>query len=224
MFNKLALIIVFSFVITINVSAEEASNWYDGIALTPGITYRSIDLEVAEPTNLSTKGILTKNEEFSYLLFLASSYKYIKDYNFGYYFEYGYSPFELDRQTNDLDSTSSYDRGTYASGHYFYVTPTLFYNFGDRFIHKTGSNLKIGFGMGLGYLKAKGNIVFDQISSQEVHNFDISGIGLAYTLFIDYRYNNWVFRIINNGPELKNNNNLYAIYDEIVSVGYSFIF
>jgi hypothetical protein len=160
--------------------------------LTPGISLRSTDLDVYNKDSSDTNGTLS--EDFSYLPFivLGSPYKYFGESNWGTLMEYSISVFELNQQ---LVNDELVDLGTSVKGYYAFVTPTVFYSFTGQKPHgKYDQTLITGLGIGLGYLNASGDIIFTE-TTQQRFDIDVSGAALAVSLFVDYRFGNFVTRI-----------------------------
>ena len=160
--------------------------------LTPGVSLRSTDFDVYDKGSTDPNGTLS--EDFSYWPFivLGSPYKYFGESNWGGLMEYSFSGFNLNQQ---LVNDELVDLGTSVKGYYAFVTPTVFYSFSGQRPHgKYDQTLIAGLGVGLGYLKADGDIIFTE-STQQRTDIDISGAALAISLFLDYRFGSYVTRI-----------------------------
>ncbi len=183
--------------------------------LTPGITLRSTDFDVYNKGSSDTNGTLS--EDFSYwpFIMLSSPYKYYGESNWGGLMEYSFSFFELNQQ---LVNDELVDLGTSVKGYYAFVTPTLFYSFTGQKPHgKYDQTAIAGLGIGLGYLNAGGDIVFTESTQQRV-DLDVSGMALAVSLFVDYRFGSFVTRI--SGGLTSHTEDVYD-YD---AFGFSFSF
>jgi len=160
--------------------------------LIPGITLRSTDFDVYNKGSTDPNGTLS--EDFSYwpFIMLGSPYKYFGESNWGGLMEYSFSGFELNQQ---LVNDELVDLGTSVKGYYAFVTPTVFYSFSGQRPHgKYDQTVITGLGVGLGYLKADGDIIFTETTQQRA-DIDISGAALAISLFLDYRFGSYVTRI-----------------------------
>lgn len=189
-----------------------------------GISYLTVELEVADEHSLIAKGILAEEAPNSYFLSLTTPYRYVGE-DWGYYFEYNYSTFNLKHQRLTDFGDEFADLGTSATGYYAYFAPTVFYNFGDRYIKNgDGSNFKFGAGLGLGYLKAKGTILLNLVTPVTLHSFDIADFGYSVVVFLDYRYGNWMLKYSLNGPSINKNGYNYGVYEETIDVGYTIAF
>ena len=159
---------------------------------TIGIKVNSIDFDVYNKNSTDPNGTLSEDFSLSPIFVLGSPYKYIQDSNWGNFMEYSFSGFKLNQQVVNDELV---DLGTSVDGYYVFVTPTIFYSFDEKYLNKNNrQKLIAGLGIGLGYLKADGDIIFTE-TTQELLAIDISGAALAISMFIDYRFGNFVTRI-----------------------------
>lgn len=189
-----AFVLIFVIIAFPGISSGDTlvGNLLSAYRLTPGISLRSTDLDVYNKGSSDPNGTLS--EDFSYWPFitLGSPYKYFGASNWGGLMEYSFSVFELDQQ---LVNDELVDLGTSVKGYYAFVTPTVFYSFSGQRPHgKYDQTVIAGLGIGLGYLNASGDIIFTETTQQRV-DIDVSGAALAVTLFLDYRFGNYVTRI-----------------------------
>lgn len=165
---------------------------FEDYRTTMGIKINLIDFDVYNENSTSPNGTLSEDFSYSPIFTLGSPYKYFKDSNWGGLMEYSFSGFRLKKQ---LVNDRLVNLNTSVDGYYAFATPTLFYSFSNNNA-ETVSPQKIiaGLGIGLGYLKASGNIIFTE-TTQQLHDIDISGLALAISMFIDYQQDNFVSRI-----------------------------
>lgn len=160
--------------------------------LTPGITVRSIDFDVYNKGSSDANGTLSEGFSYWPVIMLGSPYKYFGESNWGGLMEYSFSGFELNQQ---LVNDELVDLGTSVKGYYAFVTPTVFYSFTGQMPHgKYDQTVITGLGVGLGYLNGSGDIIFTETTQQRI-DIDVSGAALAVSLFVDYRFGNFVTRI-----------------------------
>ena len=205
-----------------------ASDWqqaFSGSRLVIGITAKSTDLEVQNPDNpFDAYGLLTQpGFTFTPLLSFYTPDIYFNDHSrWGWFIDLGWKNFTLSRQEkpNGLSADLPLDLGTSVTGNFYHLTPVLFYSWGDRHIGKQGGqSFKFGVGYGVGYMQATGNIIFTE-TTQENHAINISGTGLAVSVLMDYRYNNWYMRALGSGPGITRRGYEYAIFDFSMDMGY----
>jgi len=163
--------------------------------LTAGISLNSVDFDVYDKDSSSPNGTLSEEFSFSPFVTLGSPYRYFGDSNWGGLMEYSFSRFQLNQQMIGDDRDNLVDLGTSVKGNYAFVTPTVFYSFFGQEAHNEKNHALIaGLGVGLGYLKADGDIIFTE-STQERVDIDISDASLAVSLFVDYRIGNIMTRV-----------------------------
>jgi len=187
--------------------------------LTPGVTLRSTDFDVYNKGSTDTNGTLS--EDFSYwpFIMLGSPYKYFGESSWGGLMEYSFSVFELDQQ---LVNDELVDLGTSVKGYYAFATPTVFYSFTGQKPHgKYDQTLIAGLGIGLGYVNASGDIIFTETTQQRL-DIDVSGAALAISLFVDYRFGNFVTRISGSGTTYTKGAFDYDAFGFMWSFGYIF--
>lgn len=176
----------------ISWSNEPVQNMLSTYRLTVGVSLNSIDFDVGSEGNTDPYGTLSEDFSYSPYIILGSPYKYAGESDFGGLMEYSFSGFNLSRQEVGGELV---DLGTSVTGYYVFITPTVFYSFfGQDTNNKYDQTLVMGMGLGLGYLKAEGDIIFTA-TTRERHNIDISGPALAVSGFIDYRAGNFTTRI-----------------------------
>ena len=202
-----------------NISISKAESIFDDYSLRVGISQKTLDFEVTEIGNNFYSGSLTEGQYITYALQLNSPYEFIKDSNFGYYFEYGFYQFEMDYQVTN-NGTVEQDLGTFVDGTSIYISPVLFYNIGDNVNNKKKHSLIIGMGVGIGYIDASGEIEFTETTS-ELFDIDIAKVDISFVALIEYHFDNWFIRFNQSGPSIREGNYDYDIVDETITFGYS---
>ncbi len=208
-------------IISFNVKADDSrSSIFSGYKIDMGISVKQLTFDVYDSGSSDTNGTLTEGMYTTYFFGLGSPYSYFREEgNSGYYIEYGFSNFDMEEQEVDLAEVNLRTR---ARGKYVYVTPMLFYQLGER-ARKTKNHhsVIVGIGAGLGYLQSEGNIVFTEEPSNPVHDFDVSGFGIAVNIVLDYRVKNWMVRIRGGGPSISEDDFDYDIFEFSLDFGYS---
>ena len=177
---------------TISQGNTPPDNSTSNYRFTVGVKLNSVDFDIYYKDDTDTNGTLSEDFSYAPVFRLGSSYIYIETSNWGGLMEYSFSNFSLNQQTVN---NKLIDLGTSVNGYYLFATPTLFYSFNIQNTHaKEVQSLVAGLGIGAGYLKATGDMIFTE-STQEKHDFDISGAALAVSLFLDYRIGNFSTRI-----------------------------
>lgn len=189
-----------TFILFLTIITIPEISWGDSIVedflssyrLTAGVSINAIDFDVENEDNSNPNGTLSEEVSYSPYIILASPYKYFGESTFGGVMEYSFSTFQLSKQ---LINDELIDLGTSVKGFYAFVTPTVFYSFlGQNTSDKYDQSLIAGMGLGLGYLKATGDIIFTE-TTQERHEIDVNGLALAVSAFVDYRIGNFTTRM-----------------------------
>ena len=209
------------FFILASMSNANAENDYgaDAYEINVGLSLKTLDLDVYDEGSLNYNGSMTEGMYTTYYLSLNSPYKFFsEDSQLGYYFEYGYSSFKMGLQNTNI---SEEDLGTQVEGEYVYVAPVVFYNFGDSIKSKKKDALLLGLGIGVGYLQAKGDVIFTETDNQ-LFDVDVSGVDIAIVIIMEYQHNEWFLRIQSSGPDVTKGGYDYTISDFSMIFGYSF--
>ena len=178
------------FIVLLLSQAVKAENSADSdYSVIIGIEINSVDFDVYNEGSTDSNGTLSEDFSYSPLITLTSPTRQLADSNWGSKMEYSFSSFQLNQQTVNNDLV---DLGTSVKGYYAFVTPTLFYTFTG--VEDKPYIVTTGIGIGLGYLKADGDIIFTETTLQQ-HDISISGAALAISLFVDYRQGNYFSRI-----------------------------
>jgi hypothetical protein len=190
--STLVLLLVIILIPELSWGDSSIGHLLSSYRITAGVSVNSIDFDVYNKDRTNPNGTLSEDFSYSPIIILGSPYKYFGESNWGGLMEYSFSTFRLNKQ---IVNDNLVDLETSVKGYYAFVTPTLFYSFFDRNPHdKYDQTLITGLGVGLGYLKATGDIIFTE-TTQERHEIDVNGAALAVSLFIDYRIGNFVTRI-----------------------------
>lgn len=210
------------------MNQAQALDWKDSLSgsrVAIGFTSKETQLDISDSKNSSTTyGTMTNSVYETPLLRFYTPDQYFGNSNWGSYVEFGWSRFQLRYQTSDSLGSEAVDLGTSATGSFIHATPVLFYNWGERYIgEQGGQSLKFGIGLGVGYLSTSGKIKFTE-TNQQIHNFDVGGLGTAIVVFMEYRYNNWYSRAVGGGPYIQKGPYEYSIFDFSMDIGYIYTF
>ena len=203
-----------------HASEADGSGAMSGYRLTAGVTLHSIDFSVSTKDS-GTLGTLSEDFSYAPFIFLGSPYRYFGDSNWGGYMEYGFSGFRLNQQ---LVNDELVDLGTSVTGWHVFVTPNFFYNFGDKHAYvNQGYSLKIGVGVGAGYVNASGDVILTE-TTQQRHEFDVSGLGLGISIVADLRWRDLMLRASSGGAETVKSGLGYETFDFSFDIGYVYEF
>lgn len=148
--------------------------------------------------------------------------QYFGDSNFGYTAEMMLWYMRLDRQKVGKQEVNL---GTSANGYFAYLTPTLYYRFGDRYSMESPDWMTtVGIGLGVGYLNVRGTMVTTAVTPQSTVPINVSGLGLSTGLFFEVMKERWFFRFTSFGPALNNGSLNLELRDNSIKIGRRFEF
>ena len=121
-----------------------------------GVTFKQVTLDLM--TGSDHLVVATIGNTFSpFPIFnLQSPVRYFRDSKVGYYLRWEYGVFNLDIQESFSSSNTRWeDMGTSVDGYFVSATPFLVMD-----THREGdSRTRMGFGVGIGYLSARGDVI-----------------------------------------------------------------
>ncbi|HKI62466.1 MAG TPA: hypothetical protein VKA31_09255 [Mariprofundaceae bacterium] len=151
---------------------------------------------------------------------LKTRERYFGDSNFGYTAEAMAWYMRLNRQKVGRNEV---DLGTSARGYFAYLTPSIYYRFGDRYsMESPGWMTTVGVGLGVGYLNVKGTMMTTGTTPGTLQNINYSGFGASTGLFIEVMKSNWFLRLSSFGPALNNGSLKLELSDTSIKIGRRF--
>jgi hypothetical protein len=177
-------------------------------------------LTVKSRANNAVLGTLTSKAELWPSVSLKTREHYFGNSKFGSTTEMMFWYLHLDHQQV---GGQQINMGTSADGYYAYLTPTLYYRFGDRYSMESPNWMaSIGIGVGVGYLNVKGSIITTGVQPQTRQSININGIGLSTGLFFEIMKKRWFFRFTSFGPSLNTGSHNLQLHDTAIQIGRSF--
>lgn len=153
---------------------------------------------------------------------LKTKERYFGDTNFGYSVDAMAWYMRLNRQKV---GGSEVDFGTSAKGYFAYLTPTVYYRFGDKYsMDSSGWMTTIGLGLGVGYLNVKGTMMTTGTTPSTLQPINEVGIGLSTGLFVEVMKSRWFLRFASFGPALNNGSMNLQLSDTSIKIGRRFRF
>ncbi len=155
------------------------------------------------------------------------------DLNWQIVIEAGYSQFDLNTQELE-DKKINY--GTSIEGSHTYIMPQIFYSTSGIGVHPNKEHgFRLGGGLGIGLLQAKGTAVYTDKATREspnpneIHAVNISAAGIAMKLFAEYRYYGLFIStqakiVLTNDSDEKNDKYVYSLAEAGLTLGYSVYF
>lgn len=179
-----------------------------------GISATQQSLDVYSVDSINPLGTLTSNMYIYPRFNIGINDIYFKNSNFGYYFVFRALPFRMKKQ--ELNNLKEVNLGTSASGYFLNITPVFFYHYGARtYKNVSDRSFKIGAGIGIGYLRAKGDIILTNTTPQQYHKFNIKsdGTSLGGGVMMEYRWGEWLLRAYGGGPSVTEGPYEYDLFD-----------
>ncbi|MDQ7011620.1 MAG: hypothetical protein Q9M29_07350, partial [Mariprofundaceae bacterium] len=113
--------------------------------------------------------------------------------------------------------------GTSVKGYYAYLTPTIYYRLGDKYSMESPNWMgTVGFGIGVGYLNVRGDVITTETTPQQRLRVDDSGIGLSAGVFLEVIKHGWFLRLANFGPILGDKSFTLDLRDNSMTFGKRF--
>lgn len=135
---------------------------------------------------------------------LQSRERYFGESNWGYSISAMAWYFSMNKQKVKDEVV---DFGTSVEGYYAYLTPTLYYRFGDKHIMESSDkwNWTLGIGLGIGLLVADGTTYTNYASTKTTENIHVSGehTTVSSGFIIEAVKNRWFIRFSSYGPEIE---------------------
>ncbi|WP_417878727.1 hypothetical protein [Vibrio sp.] len=190
------------------------------IAIGIQATINSIDIQ--NPTD-SEKTIARMTSDIMYyptVSILSDAYYFYKDSNVGIQLQFDWSIFKADKQEvsgNDTDL----DLGTSISGYALSSVPLIFYHFNRH--NRNEWNVKLGTGLGLGYLKLKGDYQITDIKHPDYgqkKEASMDKIGLSVGVYLEASKKNHILSIYNFSPVTQSGHSRFEEYNFFLSYKY----
>ena len=223
-FIKITLLLLFIITPKVSWSDEPPADYLSSYRFTVGVSAYAGEFSVGPFSAFSdntSPAFGTLTEDFSYTPYvsLGSPYKFLGETNFAVLMEYDFTSFSLNKQ--DVDG-KDIDLGTSVSGYSAFVTPNITMSLmGRQPYGKYKQSLIIGSGLGLGYLRATGDIIYTE-TTLERKDINISSLAYALSVFGDYRIGNFVSRITLSMTGVPRGDIEYRYTGYALSIGYIF--
>jgi hypothetical protein len=153
-----------------------------------------------------------------------SKERYFGDSNWGYSLSAMAWYYSVDQQKDGGGDFVDYN--TAIEGYYAYLTPTIYYRFGDKHVMQSKDkwNWSVGIGLGIGYLVAHGNVYTNYSSTKTTEQIDINNGAVSSGLFIEAVKNRWFVRFSSYGPESDNSDRKLKVRlsDNTLTIGKRF--
>lgn len=172
-----------------------------------GISLKQLSLDVYRLGKTDPEGTLTEGFAIIPVLGIDSKINYFSESSWGYKWVINFGGFEMTTQDVNYQDVNL---GTSSSGYYLYAMPVGVYNFHKG---KENNTILLGLGVGVGYLRATGNIIFTEATPQLNHEFDLSQFTYSFGLFFEQEFEDWSYGVSIYGPEVPKGDYEYNIFD-----------
>lgn len=154
---------------------------------------------------------------------LQSRERFFGDSNWGYSISAMAWYFSVDKQKQ---GDKFVDYNTSIEGYYAYLTPTIYYRFGDRYVMESKDkwNWSVGIGIGIGYLVANGNVYTNYSATKTTEKISVNNGAASSGFFIEAVKNRWFVRFSSYGPESDNSDKRLKVRlnDNTLTIGKRF--
>lgn len=202
-------------------------SWCDGLVtdflssyrVTVGVSAYGGEFDVFDNNESPSAGTMTENFSYTPYVQLGSPYKFFGETDIGVLMEYDFTSFSLNKQAIGEEDV---DLGTSVEGYSMFATPTLIVSIlGRQPGVGSDQSLIVGTGFGVGYLRAKGDIIFTETTGEK-KDIDISSLALSLSVFTDYRFGNFVTRISIDMTSVPRSDTEYRYTGYSLRAGYVF--
>jgi len=192
----------------------------DALSLDLAATLSQPSLKIKSANNNSVLAEMVDQASIWPSITLKTEEQYIGDSNFGYSTEAMAWYMRLNRQKVNNHEVNL---GTSARGYFAYLTPSIYYRFGDKYsMDSSGWMTTVGVGLGVGYLNVKGTMMTTGTTPSTLQNINHVGFGVSTGLFIEVMKNRWFFRLSSFGPALNNGSHKLELSDTSIKIGRRF--
>ncbi len=192
----------------------------NGATLKLALGTRQAGIRVIRNSDKAEGRIVQRNEE-SYFLSYSTRPIFFSIENMGLTFVFNFSSFNAGQQEIVRDVFA--DLGTRASGEFYYVVPTVFYQWGD---YTSGSYARVGIGLGAGVARFSGNVQLTDSAAQDIVSLSQGGASVTFasSFIAEAHWHSWGLTLNVAGPSYETDAFTYNVEDISVNLGYQFVF
>lgn len=194
----------------------------NALTLDLGVSISQPSLKVKSASNNTVLAEMVDKASIWPSVSIKTKERYFGDSNFGYTAEAMAWYMRMNRQKVGKNTV---DLGTSARGYFAYLTPTLYYRFGDKYSMQSSHWMTtVGLGIGVGYLNVNGTMMTTGITPSTLQRIDDVGFGVSTGLFVEVMKNQWFLRFASFGPALNNGSMNLQLSDTSIKFGRRFDF
>ena len=161
-----------------------------------GITAQQSTLFISEEDSQKDLAEMENDLYFTPAFAIRSENNYFhQDSNWGYFLEFNGGLYNVNRQVVNDDTVNL---NTELKGFYWDLTPTIFYNLGNK--TRDSLALKMGLGVGIGFLSVSGNVILTEQILQDTVKYNDNNYGFTVGIFCETTLNSWFLQIKGYGP------------------------
>jgi len=183
-------------------------------------TINSIDIQDPADSERTIARMTSDITYFPTVSLLSDEYYFSKDSNVGVQLQFDWSIFKADKQEVGGNDTGI-DLGTSISGYALSGVPVLFYHFNRH--NRNEWNVKLGTGLGLGYLKLKGDYQITDVTHPDYgkkKQANMDEVGLAVGVYLEANKGNHIISVYNFSPVTQSGNSHFEEYNFFLSYKY----
>lgn len=205
---------------------DEKSPWYSpaflrGWTVSAGPSFKELSLNYTRPGEDTYAGSMTEGAYTTYFIRVGTPYRLSDKKRWGWNMEWDYSDFEMTKQ--DVDGEEKI-LGTSVSGYSWFVAPMGFVLFGPPPEGDAQLSFIGGLWVGLGYIKAHGDMILTEDGSNEYLVVDQEGFGIAAGVLAELHYWNLMSRLKFGGSVLGDDRAAYDAFQISLDIGYKIQF
>ncbi|ELR64427.1 hypothetical protein C942_02450 [Photobacterium marinum] len=210
---KHILIILLALVASTHVLATE-------LAIGIQATINSIDIQDPDDSERTIARMTSDMKYYPTVSLLSDEYYFSKDSNVGVQLQFDWSIFKADKQEIGENDTGI-DLGTSISGYALSAVPVIFYHFNRH--NQDEWNVKLGTGLGLGYLKLKGDYQVTDVTHPDygkIKQANLDKVGLAVGVYLEANKGNHIMSIYNFSPITQSDASQFKEYNFFLTYKY----
>lgn len=183
-------------------------------------TINSIDIQDPADSERTVARMTSDIKYFPTVSLLSDEYYFSKDSNVGVQMQFEWSIFKADKQEVGGNDTGI-DLGTSISGYALSAVPAAFYHFNRH--NRNEWNLKLGTGLGLGYLKLKGDYQITDVTHPDYgkkKQAKMDEVGLAVGVYLEANKGNHIISVYTFSPVTQSGASHFEEYNFFLSYKY----
>ncbi|WP_064609788.1 hypothetical protein [Photobacterium sp. J15] len=208
------------FILCIVISLSSSEVLATEVAIGIQATINSIDIQDPADSERTIARMTSDMKYYPTVSLLSDEYYFSKDSNVGVQLQFDWSIFKADKQEIGENDTGI-DLGTSMSGYALSGVPVVFYHFNRH--NQDEWNVKLGTGLGLGYLKLKGDYQVTDVTHPDYgkkKQANMDEFGLAVGVYLEANKGNHIISVYNFSPVTQSDASQFEEYNFFLSYKY----